>query len=381
MLHFSKGDQKFDMKKYIIFSEVKFNFLRQRHQIFAQLLSDDYSVHFIEGVPSRIPKDIVLRLVGRLFRRKKKHDTLFRVGNITIRKSFLVPSINIIFNLYNIIRVHSILWNASKGDIVHVFSSSPMVLQIAKRKGCIVIFDVIHNWMHFPFHKNVHRRNYTRQLFDADIILCDSQAVISNMCTRLHVDSTKVEYVPPGVEDAWFPVSTERPNINKQNISVIFFGNLRKNSDLELCKEIILLRDTEAQFCGLLDPSLGVTTIAHLQKYYKGNFLLEDLISQVQRADAIMLPYDKSKLSETIFPAKYFECLATGKPIVSNSNMPHLPGWDDVVWTVDDIKCLGWSKLLDVHYRSISDKQVAIARDNSWNKRVEKIIERVNDFV
>ena len=64
---------------------------------------------------------------------------------------------------------------------------------------------------------------------------------------------------------------------------------------------------------------------------YLGKYEVAELVSHLCNADALLLPYDRSKFSQTIFPAKYFEAMALGLPIISDSKMVHLPLWNDLV--------------------------------------------------
>ena len=366
------------MKKYILFSEISYSFLRQRHQIFAEILSDHFNVVFIERIPSRVPKDLLIRFIKRICTKKRNDRRSHTKDNITLVASFLAPPINKIFEFYNYCRILVILKRVNRGDIVHIFSNTPLIAKIAKNKGCIIIFDVIHNWQYFPYHNDTHRSNYKKLLEIADLVLCDSEPVISQMEEFSNIEKSKILYVPPGVEQEWFlkrDVSSIAPGKSKK---IIFFGNLRANSDLSLCREISRLENTELKIYGLLDPSLGRESIEYFNQYYSGKLAIDQLVKKVGEADAILLPYDKTDLSKTIFPAKYFEALATGKPVISNSKMLHLPGWAEVVWELEDLRRIGWEGLLTSHYPMVEAKQVQIAQDNAWVNRVNNFLGKID---
>lgn len=361
------------MANYFIFSEIKFSFLRQRHQILADLLKNNYVVHFFERVPSRVPDKLGKRVWRRFFLEKNNQtsDICTDYGSVNVQPSYMLPSINFLFNLYNQIRAKWLLRHARPGDVVHLFANSPSVAKVAKSKKCIVLFDIVHNWWTFPSHKSTQLRNVTKVLNFADLIVSDSEQTLSlakHECSGL---DKRYLLLPPGVADIWFRNCGKKNCVKGSPYTAAFFGNLRANSDLELFRKLLLIDDTEIEIFGLLDQSLNSLDRVLLNKYYYGFHNVSELVSKLKNVDAVILPYDNSDFSSSIFPAKYFEAMALGKPIISNSDMMHLPMWKEFIWSSDDLDRLGWENLCRQHYEHRFLKQVMFARENSWDNRVK----------
>lgn len=367
------------MVNYYIFAEISFSFLKQRHQILAGLLKEDFTVHFLERVPSRVPDKLAKRAWRHFLPREDKPaSNVFRDDAcIRVRPSYMAPSTNYLFNWYNEKRVRWLLRHAKPGDIVHLFANSPSVAKVARAKKCIVVFDIVHNWWSFPYHNTIQRRNIRKVLNLSHLVVSDSQKTLLLAKQERSKGDKLFLFLPPGVADIWFSNRIKNNDRESSVYKASFFGNLRANSDLEVLRELSSIDRTKIEILGLLDQSLPSDDYKWLNKFYGGNYNVSDLVSKLETADAILLPYDRSAFSSSIFPAKYFEAMALGKPIISNSQMEHLPMWNKFIWTSDELKRLGWENLCRQHYKHRHLKQVQFARENSWNSRVQTLKESI----
>jgi len=365
-------------KRYYLIAEINYSFLRQRHQVFAEMMSKWYDVFFIERVPSRIPSDLILRMVKFLFKKKnvERFQGATEINEIVRRKSYMLPAINPIFQTYNRYRARKLIREAKFGDYVHLFVNSSAIAREAKIQGCKVIFDIIHNWWDFPYHSSAHLVNLRETLDLADIIVSDSKLTLDAAKRDLASDSKPMSLIPPGVEDFWFSSNLKT---NSENVFYFaFFGNLRANSDLDLIRKIYLKKNFKISFYGLLDPTLPKEDAADFYRSYKGSLPSDKLVGELEQFDFILLPYDSSKFSKTIFPAKYFEALALGKPVISNSDLRHLPGWNKFVWKFDELEELGAKVIIQRHYAERYATQVNFAREHSWEQRISELRKRLD---
>jgi len=367
--------------KYFFFSEIEYDFLRQRHQIFSEYLSKEYDVVFFERVPSRIPLNVLSRLIYAFISKwggRAIFSNTSSSKNIKVIKSYLAPEINFIFVLYNRVRVRYLLADAKKSDVVHVFSNSPTLIKVAKSKGCIVVFDIIHNWWNFPYHTKKQQTNFLKSLIQADIVVTDSKPMLAHVNSIFGGMAKPVAQIPPGVEEFW--LSTPVKSSSHMPYRVAFFGNLRANSDLDLILSFLDRGDYSLTLFGLLDSSLPSNVRGVLDKYHSGKLSAQKLARVLKDFDFVLLPYDKSEFSKTIFPAKYFESLALGLPIISNSQMSHLPKWDDLIWTTDQLTELGPKKLIELHFSTRYEKQIHLAHQNTWTERVNRLLQLLDDL-
>lgn len=366
-------------RKYYIISEIRFAFLKQRHQIFAELLSDDYQVIFIERVPSRIPFNLFSRLwsaaIGAMGSSSIEKNSK---QNIQIVSSKMLPHLNSIFRVINKWRARFLLRQARQGDVVHIMTNAPAFAIEAEKIGCKVVVDIIHNWWEFPYHKSTQIKNIVKTIEHADLVLSDSEHTLSKAVSVLIEKNRKPLslFLPPGVQRT--NCATDLTHKYTGTLNVVFFGNLRMNSDLDLITRLLRMPNISLTFFGLLDASLPKDFREEVAVLYRGSLSHEELFPELLKYDAVLLPYDQTGFSQTIFPAKYYETLALGKPIISNSKLTHLPFWDELIWTSNDIESLGIKELLQQHYFCRAGKQVEVALSNSWESRVLQLKEFVN---
>lgn len=93
-------------------------------------------------------------------------------------------------------------------------------------------------------------------------------------------------------------------------------------------------------------------------------------------ADALIIPYKINAFSKGTFPAKIFECLATGKPIVATP-LPDLLPFGNLLYLAKDVRgfldALG--NLPDLETEARVEARVEFARKNSWEARFDAIRE------
>lgn len=365
-------------QKYYICSEISYSFLRQRHQIFAEYLSARYDVIFVERIPSRVPSDIFQRILRKFLQNSRKnHREISTPRQVTVVRALMLPEVNEIFKIYNKYRIRRVFRSAAQGDIIHLFANNPSIARFAEKNKIKLLFDIVHNWWEFPHHRRKQIMNLNYVLSKCQIVISDSDATLEKAKTScLNGGFKNFHTIPPGVGHDWFPTEKHKMslNVSNENIRVGFFGNLRANSDIELVRHFKDREDSKLEIFGRLDGSLSPIQRREFRSNYKGEFTVKDLLPQLRAVHALILPYDRSGFSSTIFPAKYFEALALGKPIFSNSNLYRLPKWNDFIWTTHDLHKLGWKKIFDQHYAARSEEQIAFAQENSWEVRVGKLL-------
>ena len=96
--------------------------------------------------------------------------------------------------------------------------------------------------------------------------------------------------------------------------------------------------------------------------------------------DGIVISYDKNLFSTSISPAKFYESLATGKPIFSRNNLEHLDGWSKFVYqlSLEDNMYEKITQKVKNHQNLFSD-QVNYAKKNLWSNRFLELKKILND--
>lgn len=116
--------------------------------------------------------------------------------------------------------------------------------------------------------------------------------------------------------------------------------------------------------------------------YLLGNKKQEELPNYIHSLNVCLLPYKESEFSRMFWlPLKFYEYLASGKPIVSNIILRGAMEYDEsVIRTAEDRELFieMVEKSLDNDSDELIGKRKLIAMDNSWQKRIQKIYELVS---
>lgn len=351
------------MKKIIIYSEISWDFLDQRHHHLARYAANaGWSVEFVSRVVSRFPscQDFIYRIFGSSIKTSSHLSEGKNIPpNITMRRSFYLPSTTFLSSMFNFILWF--LWERKKqnGALVYSFIDNPYLVGNGSKFKLYKtsVFDIIHNWWAFPWNTKSHEILVKKCLTCYEKIVTDSPSVAAKLA-KMKCDH---ELMLPGATPDWLNCGSD-----SFDPKVLFFGNLRRNSDLDLVKKVTQYMGLD--IIGIIDPSV-VDEIG--KPSYLGRFDGSAMFNVIKDYNILLLPYNNSQFSSSIAPAKYFEALATGSLVVTCADMSHLPGFDDFVYKVnldaDDLK----KKLVErlTIQRQFRDLQMSFAKKNLWEQR------------
>lgn len=373
------------MKKIVIFSEIKWNFLEQRHQLIAKHMSESgWSVFFIERIPSRVPGLFeVFKIAFQIIKNLSKKKSYPHPENIKLVKSFYLPPKNVIFRAINDLLSKFFYSKLCENGIAYSFTpTSASIIKYMHKYNFQVCFDIVHNWWEIPWWgQNQHSlTNYLVQ--NATFVICDSAALTVKLRERFN---REISIVTPGVDESWLEPDRSSKLIEKcEPNSVAFFGNLRGNSDIDLVNNLIE-RGYKLNLYGLIDDEI--------KQELKGNYIFHgqkdriSLFKELLRYDFILLPYIDNEFSSYISPAKYFECLAVGSPIITRANFNHLDGWDAYTFNVDlNDKDIGHALVKfhkNFYNNGLESTSIKLASKNTWTiklKKIESIIKKRPKF-
>lgn len=133
----------------------------------------------------------------------------------------------------------------------------------------------------------------------------------------------------------------------------------------------------------MIGPVGAGVSVDNLKKlsnvYLLGRIDNKDLPQYVSQFDVCLNLFRTNKLSENVSPLKFYEYLATGKPIVSTS-MPQVEEFSDVVYigkSYEDILAKCSQALQEAQNPDIEkiEKRIKYAKQTSWDSRVTQIID------
>ncbi len=121
------------------------------------------------------------------------------------------------------------------------------------------------------------------------------------------------------------------------------------------------------------------TDISNLQKLSNVHFLgpksHQEVPAYVKAFDICLIPYVKNPYNKYSFPLKFWEFMATGKPLIV-SGLPELEKFSHLVEIVDDAASFTQAVrgILKGEEKEKISKRIALAKENTWEKRVEQLL-------
>ena len=370
-----------DKRKVVIFSEIEWGFLKQRHQFLAEyLVSEGYDVEFVQKVPSRVPSlSYALKFLVKLYRDRKSSKGKPRVlvpRGLKLSYSRFLPPSNPLFREFN--RRYAAPYHARSlaGGIAYVFT--PTAFELVKLRSSYdfkVIFDIIHNWWSLPWASATFKETADNLVRASEAVICDSKP----LADHLEADTgRKISLVTPGVSDFWIENLALKPRSAKtvagRNPRIAFFGNLRENSDIELFKALGEAGITIDAY-GSVTPGVreGLAGLVN----FKPPMSQENLLEAIYDYDFNLLPYAQDDFSKWISPAKYFEVVALCKPILTRSNLSHMPGWSELTFNIDlqqgALRNQLYRAQVEYSTRGLATTAEALARENTWTTQLALI--------
>ena len=127
------------------------------------------------------------------------------------------------------------------------------------------------------------------------------------------------------------------------------------------------------------DPSTDVSKLQALSNIHLlGERAYSELPRYVKAFDACLIPFNRNESTRGSLPMKFFEYLATGKPVIA-TNLPTLAEFREYFYRVDTVA--EFSAALDAALREPREaaaKRIEIARQYSWDARMQEIGRIVN---
>jgi glycosyltransferase involved in cell wall biosynthesis len=158
-----------------------------------------------------------------------------------------------------------------------------------------------------------------------------------------------------------------------------FVGALNYKLDAQLLEALFRLRPNWSFLFIGPDRGFGVDRfLGHRNVHFWGRKTVDELPAIMAGFDACIIPYHINRYTEGVLPLKFFEYLATGKPVVSTP-IPELRKFEpmiDLAGTAADFARAVERRLeVDQH----REQRIALARDNSWEHRIGRMLTILED--
>ena len=359
----------------VILSGIRWDFFWQRHQTLATLFARaGYPTVFVEttGLSNpRLNRTTLRKLLSRVRRpggRKSPGEK-----NLTIYAPLVAPPTWKAYRWSNArLFLPRVLRDLGKiaGPRPVVVAYPPTRTTLALISGldtALVLYDCSDDYEHFPGVPEDIARTERELLLRADLVSCTSPHLLEK-ARRVRPDAF---LSGPAVDYTRF-AALQGPHATAEVRTVCFFGDVsRERVDFDAL-EAIVGAGFGLRIVGGVDGS--IMQMAGLD--YRGVVSHAELPEALAGVDAFVLPYRVNALTMGISPAKTYECLATGKPVVA-APLPAMRDLGEHIYLAespqDYVEIL--RNIEDLETEERMRARTELARENSWKVRFGELEE------
>jgi glycosyltransferase involved in cell wall biosynthesis len=364
----------------VILSGIRWDFLWQRHQILATLFARaGYPTVYVETTglsnPSLDPGTIrkVLRRLSRAG--GKGHKEPNAPSGLTVYSPFVVPPTWKVFRRLN----RAVFVPRVARDLRRLLNDVPPVViaypptrttldLLSDLEPRLMLYDCSDNYEGFLGVPHDIALTEREILEKADLVSCTSAFLLE----KVRPVRPDAFLRGPGVDYDRFAV-LQGPRRHKQVRTVCFFGHLSEERvDFSILKGLAE-RGFDVRLVGGVGRVEG-GFFASPGVDYRGEVSHADLPAALAGTDVFVIPYRINTLTRGISPAKIYECLATGIPVVSTP-LPELERLGGHVYLAEGAE--GFAEVLRRLPRLETEEKmrarIELARENSWEARFKTV--------
>jgi glycosyltransferase involved in cell wall biosynthesis len=360
----------------IILSGVRWDFLWQRHHALATRFAHaGYPTVFVEttGLANPRPGPATLRKVASRIRRAGEKRESGQQG-LTVYAPLVAPPTYWFFRRLNrtlsVPRVARDLRKIAGPDpIVVAYPPTRTTLDlICSLQPRLVLYDCSDDYESFPGVPKDLAATERELLHRADLVSCTS----THLLRKVRPFRPDAFLSGPAVDYERFAVLQDTPPVGEVR-TVCFFGHVSRGR-IDLCAlRLVAEAGFEVRLVGGLGrvgrDFLGTPSID-----FRGEVPHAQLPAALAGVDAFVLPYRVNDLTRGIAPAKIYECLATGKPVVA-APLPATEELAGYVYVAEEseayVEVLRSLDGLETEERVRA--RIELARKNSWEVRFKEI--------
>lgn len=380
----AKARERYRMNKppVILLSGIRWDFLWQRHQILATAFARaGYRTVYVEttGLSNpRLDRATLRKVFARLRKSGERRSGSVEknlVENLTVYSPLVAPPTAKVFRLANrrvfarrVVRDLRALVGGERPVIIAYPPTQTTLDILSGLDPRLVYYDCSDNYEGFPrVPKDMDRTE--RELLDrTDVVSCTSQFLLQ----KIRVRRPDAFLSGPGVDYERFRVLQGGGLVEKVR-TACFFGHIsEERMDFSILRAVAGAGITTRLVGGIGRVEEGVLELSGIE--HVGEVSHAALPGALAGTDAFIIPYRISPLTRGISPAKIFECLATGKPVVA-SPLPELEGLSEHVYLADGpeefVSML--RRLPELETEEKVRSRLNLARRNSWETRFQQI--------
>lgn len=377
------GDRRDEKPPVVLLSGIRWDFLWQRHQILAtRFARAGYPTVFVEttGLANPRPnRDTLGKVAARLRRSGSGGEKPRSEPGLTVYAPLVAPPTWRGFRLLN----RRVFLPRVARDLRALTGEAPVVVAypptrttldlVSYLRPRLLYYDCSEDYEGFVGVPGDIAATERELLQRADLVSYTSPHLREKKIGRERPDAF---HSGPGVDYELF-AGLQRPKSHGRVRTVGYFGHLgRERIDFSALRAV-----ARAGFTVRLVGGVGQIDKRFFETPgidYRGEVPHRELPAALEGVDAFLLPYRDNRLTRGISPAKTYECLATGLPVVA-SPLPALKALDGPVYLADRpeafVEVLGNLEALETEAKVC--ERIALARRNSWDARFAEMEERL----
>lgn len=367
----------------VILSSIDWDFAWQRHQVFATLMSKWTSVFFVENTGFRSPKLHDLGRVVEMLRRRGSRRLVPLKNplseNVAVVSPWVLPPSNGIRGGINervlipLLVRHLKKQGMRSNLLLWTYLPTPTVLSMIRQlQPRVIVYDCVSNFYGHPDAPPYLREVEDSLLNLAHAVLTDSRFLFDRYASC----HQRVYQIHHGVDFDLFARAGQRV---VRPGSICYFGSIHQHLDWEIIR-------------GLAVAGFEVVLIGHISGSVPTNLPPtvrlcdplppDELVEAIAPFEIILLPYrTDTPFMQGVIPAKIYECLATGKPVLSSP----LPNYDDdlrqVLYLCEDVQDFVATAEKISHTRSFDNReQLGLARRFSREATAQKLFHFLSEL-
>ena len=357
-------------------ANIEWKFIWQRHQTLAVLFAQDSDVVFCE-IPGI--RRVGWRDLPRLWARCRQLLASPRTAaaetlppGVRVVRPWVLPATNKFFcalNAWLLVRFLRGEPELRQGvDLIVNYSPTRTARQLLDRvPHRRLVYDCTNDWLSVRGVPATLAEDERDLLARADLVLVSGE----ELRHRKAAGTRRIAVVPEGVLLERFEgISAPPPS---QPATLLYYGHIhRQHLDLAALDELARLR-----------PEWRLVLVGPVRTPHafppnvemRGQLAHTALRAAIEPAHVLLLPYLLNDYTRCVFPAKTYECLATGRPVVATP----LPALVEVAGDLLDFAQGGEALATAVEAALRRDTpgraeaRVALARANTWQARYEQI--------
>lgn len=242
----------------------------------------------------------------------------------------------------------------------------------------LLVYDCVDEHSAFQgFNPDLVRQMEIELLQRSDLVLVTAQPLYddkSRYAREIHIlrNAADVKHFSTA-QDKNLPIPLDVKDIPKPVLG--FIGRIKEWIDLDLIRQVAIARpDWSIVMVGPVEIDADITNLKELANvYFVGSKSKEELPGYLKKFDVCLNPFKISKLSQAVNPLKFYEYLASGKPIVSTP-MPEMEMLETLVEIGE-----GKDGVIAAIERALNDNpektwaRLNLAAEHSWEQRVETL--------